>query len=73
MVTNCYFEEKVKCKGGVAEMNIELGSSSFYEEHSVYLSINDKSLVMDLETAEKFMNAAGELKHYFDRFKDRIT
>lgn len=47
-------------------MNIEFGRSSFYEEDSIYLTVDDKSLVMDRKTAQKFVEPVG---HYFGVFK----
>ena len=42
--TTMFFEETVKCQGGKEEMDIEFGRSSFYEEDSIYLKVDGKSL-----------------------------
>ncbi len=65
MATTVFFEELVKCQGGKEEMDIEFGRSSFYEEDSIYLKVDGKSLVMDRATAKKFVEAASGVGHYF--------
>jgi hypothetical protein len=65
MATTVYFEETVKCQGGNVEMDVEFGRSSFYDEDSIYLNVDGKSLVMDRATAKKFVKAACNVGHYF--------
>ncbi|MEZ5593634.1 MAG: hypothetical protein R3F53_24170 [Gammaproteobacteria bacterium] len=65
MATTMFFEELVKCQGGKEEMDIEFGRSSFYEEDSIYLKVDGKSIVMDRATAKKFVEAASGVGHYF--------
>lgn len=69
MATNMFFEEVVKCQGGQEEMHIEFGRSSYYDEDSIYLKVDDKSLVMDRKTAKKFVEAASEVGFYFGFIK----
>lgn len=65
MATTMFFEESVKCQGGKEEMEIEFGRSSFYDEDSIYIKVDGKSLVMDRATAKKFVEAAMGVGHYF--------
>ncbi|RKZ70465.1 MAG: hypothetical protein DRR19_33360 [Candidatus Parabeggiatoa sp. nov. 1] len=65
MATTVFFEEKVKCQGGQKKMNVEFGKSSYYDENSIYLTVDDKSLVMDRKTAKKFVEAAAAVGRYF--------
>lgn len=36
-----YFEEKVKCQGGKEKMDIEIGRSSFFEDDSISINIDE--------------------------------
>ena len=65
MATTMFFEETVKCQGEKEEMNIEFGRSSFYEEDSIYVTVDGKSLVMDCATAKTFVEAAARVGNYF--------
>lgn len=65
MATTMFFEETVKCQGGKEEMDIEFGRSSFYDEDSIYLNVDGKSVIMDRTTAKKFVEAAMGVGHYF--------
>jgi hypothetical protein len=65
MATTVFFEETVKCQGEKLEMDIELGRSSFYDEDSIYLNIDGKSIVMDRKTAKKFVEAVSGVGFYF--------
>ncbi|MCK4830989.1 hypothetical protein KA005_85555 [bacterium] len=69
MATTMFFEETVKCQGEKEEMDIEFGRSSFYEEDSIYLTVDGKSLVMDRDTAKRFVEAAASVGHYFGFIK----
>lgn len=69
MATTMFFEETVKCQGGKEEMDIEFGRSSFYDEDSVYLKVDGKSLVMDRDTAKRFVEAADSVGLYFGFIK----
>lgn len=60
-----FFEETVKCQGGKKEMDIELGRSSFYDEDSLYLTVDGKSIVMDRATAKRFVESVAGVGHYF--------
>ena len=65
MATTMFFEETVKCQGGKEEMDIEFGRSSYYDEDSIYLKVDGKSLIMDRETAKRFVEAAAGVGYYF--------
>ncbi len=60
-----FFEETVKCQGGKEKMDIEFGRSSFYDEDSIYLKVDGKSIVMDRNTAKRFVEAAVGVGRYF--------
>ena len=64
MATTTYFEETVSCQGGERQMNIELGRSSYYSEDSVYLNVDGSGLVMDRETAKRFVEAVAAVGRY---------
>ncbi|WP_298773034.1 hypothetical protein [uncultured Shewanella sp.] len=65
MATIAFFEETLKCQGNEEEMNIEFGSSSYFDEASIYLKVDGKALVMDRATAKKFVEAATGVGNYF--------
>lgn len=65
MATTMFFEEAVKCQGGKEKMDIEFGRSSFYDEDSIYLKVDGKSIIMDRDTAKRFVEAAAGVGHYF--------
>ena len=64
MATTMYFEETVKDQGGKSSFEIELGRSSFYPEDSIYLTIDGKTVIMDLATAKRFVNAVVAVGQY---------
>jgi len=64
MATTVYFKKTIKCQGGEDTMDVEFGKSSYFEEDSIYLNVEGKSVVMDRETAKEFVNAAISLGHY---------
>ena len=69
MATTTYFEETVKCQGGKESLKIELGRSSYFEDDSIYLVVDGKAIVMDLETAKRFVKAVSTVGHYFGFLK----
>ncbi|MEI3774568.1 hypothetical protein [Pectobacterium brasiliense] len=56
MATTMFFEETIKDQGGKTSMDLELGRSSFYAEDSIYLTVDGKTVIMDRETAKKFID-----------------
>lgn len=65
MATTMFFEKTVKCQSGEEDMNIEFGRSSYYEDDSIYLKVDGKSIVMDRATAKEFIEAATRVGQYF--------
>lgn len=75
MATTIYFEGEVKDQDGKNSFFIELGRSSFYSgcklengqlgDDSIYLHVDGKMVIMELETARKFVNAAADVGRYF--------
>jgi len=57
MATTMCFEETIRDQGGVEELDIEFGRSSFYPEDSIYLTVDGKTVIMDRATAKRFVDA----------------
>ena len=69
MATTVYFEKTNECQGGEVTMDVEFGISSYFEEDSIYLNVEGKSVVMDRKTAMEFVAAAislGQHHHIID-------
>ena len=49
-------------------MDIEFDRSSFYDEDSIYLNVDGKSVIMDRATAKKFVETVLGVGHYFGFF-----
>ena len=64
MATTMYFDETVKDQGGKESMEVELGRSSFYPEDSIYLTVDGNTVIMDLATAKRFVEAVVSVGHY---------
>lgn len=64
MATTMYFDETIKDQGGKESMEVEMGRSSFYAEDSIYLTVDGKTVIMDLATARKFVEAVVSVGHY---------
>ncbi|CAB3803897.1 hypothetical protein [Pararobbsia alpina] len=64
MATTMYFEETIRDQGGKATFDLELGRSSFYLEHSVYLTVDGKTVIMDRATAKRFVEAVVDVGRY---------
>lgn len=75
MATTVYFEKDIKDQDQNEEISVEFGRSSYYSgcelkngktgEDSIYLNVDGKSVLMDLETAREFVNAAAAVGRYF--------
>jgi len=64
MATTMYFQEIIKDQGGKASLDVELGRSSFYQEDSIYLTVDGKTVIMDLATAKRFVDAVVAVGQY---------
>lgn len=74
MATTCYFEETIVDQNGKEKMDVEFGRSSFYSNckldngktgtDSIYLTVDGKSVIMDRETAKRFVNQVIGVGHY---------
>ena len=69
MATTMYFEETIKGQGGEDQLEVELGTSSFYDDHSIYLVVEGKGVVMDIETAKRFVDAVVSVGQYYGYVK----
>ena len=45
-------------------MKLEVGRSSHYSEDSIYISVDRKTVIMDLATAQKFVDAVVSVGRY---------
>lgn len=73
MATTMYFEETIRDQGGKTEMDVELGRSSYYAgcnveagigEDSIYLTVDEKTVIMDRATAKRFVEAVVSVGQY---------
>jgi hypothetical protein len=64
MATTMYFDETIKDQGGKETMHVELGRSSFYPEDSIYLTVNEKTVIMNIATAKRFVDAVASVGRY---------
>ncbi|WP_048425570.1 hypothetical protein [Methylobacterium indicum] len=74
MATTCYFEEVIVDQDGNGKLEVEFGRSSYYSNcqlgngktgtDSIYLKVDDKGVIMDLETAKRFVEAVISVGHY---------
>lgn len=73
MATTVYFEETICDQGGEHKLDVELGRSSYYSgcpipsgtgQDSIYLKIDGRSIIMDLATAKRFVEAALSVGQY---------
>ncbi len=64
MATTMYFEENIMDQGGKESMDVEFGRSSFYREDSIYLTVDGKTVIMNLKMAKKFVDAVGAVGRY---------
>lgn len=64
MATTMYFEETIDDQGGKTSMELEIGRSSFYAEDSIYMTVDGKTVIMDRETAKRFVDAIVSVGFY---------
>lgn len=64
MATTMFFEEIIKDQGGKTSMDLELGRSSYYAEDSIYITVDGKTVIMDRETAKRFVDAVVSVGSY---------
>ena len=74
MATTSYFEETVNDQDGKHSLDVEFGRSSYYSgsklndgkvgEDSIYLKVDGKTVIMNRETAKRFVEAAISVGHY---------
>lgn len=74
MAITCYFEETVIDQKGEDMMEVEFGRSSFYSgcnlgngktgTDSIYLKVDGNDVIMDRETAKRFVEAAVSVGRY---------
>jgi hypothetical protein len=78
MATTMYFEETIYDQGRKIRMHIELGRSSFYSgspipngtgQDSIYLTVNGNTVVMDIDTAKRFVESVVSLGQYHELIK----
>lgn len=64
MATTIYFDETIQDQGGRTSVEMELGRSSFYQEDSIYLIVDGKTVIMNLATAKGFVDAVVSVGRY---------
>ncbi len=64
MATTMFLEEVIKDQGGKISMDLEIGRSSYYPEDSVYIRVEDKTVIMDRATAKRFVEAVASVGRY---------
>ncbi|EEI4529275.1 hypothetical protein G0R84_003878 [Salmonella enterica] len=64
MATTMFFDEIIKDQGDKTSIELELGRSSFYAEDSIYITVDGKTVIMDLETAKRFVDAVVSVGSY---------
>lgn len=64
MATTMFFEETIVDQGGKTSMEIEIGRSSYYDEDSLYITIDGKSVIMDRATTKRFVDAVASVGRY---------
>ena len=64
MATTMYFEETIKDQGNRTSMDVEIGRSSFYPEDSIYINVDGNLVIMDRETAKRFVEAVVSVGFY---------
>lgn len=65
MATTQYFNESVKDQEGETVLDIEIGRSSYYPDHSIYIEVDGKTVIMTPEIAKKFVDSVVSVGHYF--------
>jgi hypothetical protein len=65
MATTSYFEETITDQGREISMDVELGTSSYYEKPSLFLSVDEKTVIMDQDTAKRFVKAVIEAGYFY--------
>jgi hypothetical protein len=64
MATTMYFEETLIDQGNKNTMKVEIGRSSFYPEDSIYISVDDKLVIMNQAQAKRFVEAVVNVGSY---------
>lgn len=64
MATTMFFEETITDQGGKTSIDLEFGRSSYYEEDSIYIVVDGKTVIMDLDMAKKFVDAVISVGSY---------
>jgi hypothetical protein len=73
MATTMYFEETIHDQGKKSKMHVEFGRSSFYSgsstpngtgQDSIYLTVNGNTVIMDRNTAKRFVEAVISVGQY---------
>jgi hypothetical protein len=68
-----FFEETIKDQGHKTTMELEIGRSSYYSDcpvpggvgqDSIYITVDGKTVIMDLDTARRFVEAVVAVGSY---------
>ncbi|MBL0317308.1 MAG: hypothetical protein IPP69_16695 [Flavobacteriales bacterium] len=64
MATTEYFNEVIHDQGKKESVNLEIGRSSFYEEDSIYITVDGKMIIMNRAMAKRFVDAVVNVGMY---------
>lgn len=64
MATLMFFEETLKDQGNKTSVELEVGCSSYYDEHSIYFVIDGKTVIVNREQAKRFVDAVADVGSY---------
>ncbi len=60
MATTKYFDEEIIDQGEKTKVDLQVGTSTYYSESSIYLKIDGKFVVMNRDTAKRLIDSFNE-------------
>jgi hypothetical protein len=64
MANTLYFHELIRDQGGSTTVDLEFGRSSSYKEDSLYITVDDKLIIVDRETAKRIIKEMNDVARY---------
>jgi hypothetical protein len=64
MATTSYFDELIRDQGGSTTVELEFGRSSSYKKDSLYITVDDKLIIVDRETAKRIIKKMNDVARY---------
>lgn len=65
MATTMFFEETLRDQGNECTLDVEFGRSSYYDEDSIYIIVDGKTVIMSRDQAKRFVEAVVDVGSYF--------